>query len=85
MALNDLQTFDGVSSALEDIAGMMESCRTYEDLYLCSARDSGRAVVVQLQELYVHCLMFMADAIDYFRTAGLREWDNWSSFTAGAR
>lgn len=74
MALNDLQTFDGVSSALEDIAEMMGSCRTYEDLYRSSQRDSGRAVVVQLQKLYVYNLTFMAGAIDYFRTGGLSEW-----------
>lgn len=63
---------------------MMGSCKTYEGLYLSSARDSGRAVVVQLQKLYVHCLTFMADAIDYFSTGGLREWHNWNFTKAGS-
>lgn len=40
-----MQTFDGVSSALENIAAMMGSYRTYEDLYLSSELESGAAVI----------------------------------------
>lgn len=49
MALNDLETFEGVSSAWEDIAGMMGSCRTYEDLYRSGEHDSAKAVIAQPQ------------------------------------
>ncbi|KAL0631347.1 hypothetical protein Q9L58_009793 [Maublancomyces gigas] len=68
VALNDMQTFEAVSSALEDIAGIMGSCRIYENIHLSSILKSSEAVIRQLPRLYTHCLIFMADAISYFST-----------------
>lgn len=62
-----MHTFEAVSSALDDIASIMGSCRIYESIY---SRDfeSAKAVIGQLPPLYAHCLRFMAEAIDYFHT-----------------
>lgn len=67
MALNDVQTFEGVSSALDDIASVMGSCRIYEKIY-ANELESAKAVIGQLPRLYAHCLRFMAEAIDYYQT-----------------
>lgn len=66
VALNDMHTFEGVSSALDDIAGVLGSCRIYERIY-DSELVSAKAVIEQLPRLYAHCLRFMAKAIDYFQ------------------
>lgn len=65
-----MQTFEGVSSALDDIAGMMGSCRIYERIHLSYVHEftSAQAVIAYLPKLYTHCLGFMAEAIEYFQT-----------------
>lgn len=67
MALNDLHTFEAVSSALDDVASVMGSCRIYERIY-SNDLESAKAVMVQLPRLYTHCLVFMAETINYFQT-----------------
>lgn len=63
-----MQTFEGVSSTLDDIAGIIGSCTIYEKIYSSSELESAKAVVVQLPRLYSFCLVFMARAIDYYHT-----------------
>lgn len=67
MALNDLHTFEAVSSALDDVASIMGSCRIYERIY-SNDLESAKAVMVQLPRLYTHCLVFVAGAINFFQT-----------------
>lgn len=72
VALNDMHTFEGVSAALDDIAGVLGSCTFYERIY-DSELESAKAVFEQLPRLYAHCLRFMAKAIEYFQTATASE------------
>lgn len=72
VALNDMHTFEGVSAALDDIAGVLGSCTFYERIY-DSELESAKAVFEQLPRLYAHCLRFMAKAIDYFQTTTASE------------
>lgn len=62
-----MQTFEAVSSALDDIASVMASCRIYEKIYSMNL-ESIKAVMEQLPRLYAHCLRFMAEAINYYQT-----------------
>lgn len=70
-----MQTFEGVSSALDNIAGMMGSCRIYERIHLSNEHglESAKAVAAQIPRLYACCLRFMAEAIDYFQTDAASE------------
>lgn len=70
VALNDMQTFEAVSAVLENIAGVMGSCRIYEKIHWSNEHglQSADAVVQQVPQLYTVCLKFMAEAIDFFNT-----------------
>lgn len=70
-----MHTFEAVSSALDDIASIMGSCRIYESIYSHDF-ESAKAVIGQLPRLYAHCLRFMAEAIDYFHTKAPSESPN---------
>lgn len=61
-----MQTFEVVSAALEDITGIMGSCRVYEKIHWAGEYQSAKAVIQHLPELYAQCLRFMAKAIEYF-------------------
>lgn len=67
VALNDLQTFEAVSSVSEDIVGIIVSCTVYEKIYWSDGCQSAKAVIDHLPDLYAKCLSFMAKAITYFR------------------
>lgn len=66
-----MQTFEAVSSALDDIADIMGSCKIYETIHRFSQLESAKAVIFHIPKLYASCLRFMADAIDYFNTDAL--------------
>lgn len=70
VALNDMQTFEAVSSALENIAGIMGACKIYEGIHWFNDHrlQSAEAVVQQLPQLCTICLRFLAEAIDFFNT-----------------
>lgn len=61
-----MQTFEGVSAALEDITGIVGSCRLYEKIHWSGEYDSAKAVVQHLPDMYTQCLRFIAKAIEYF-------------------
>lgn len=63
-----MQTFEAVSSTLEDIANIMGSCRIYEEIHSPSNLKSSKAVIDQIPRLYAACLKFMAETIIYFNT-----------------
>lgn len=63
-----MYTFEGVTSALDDIAGILGTCTIYERIY-DTELDSAKAVFDQLTRLYTCCLHFMAKAIEYFKTS----------------
>lgn len=68
-----MQTFEGVSSALDDIAGIMDSCRVYEMLYWSDGCKSAKAIIQHLPDLYAQCLRFIAKAVSYFTKDTLSE------------
>lgn len=72
VAMNDMRTFEGVTSAMDDVAGLLGTCTIYERIY-SGKWDSARAVVEQLPRVYAHCLKFMAQAIEYFQTSTASE------------
>lgn len=63
-----MQTFEGVSSTLENIANIMGSCRIYEEIHSPNELESSKAVTDQISQLYAVCLKFMAEAIIYWGT-----------------
>jgi hypothetical protein len=65
--LNDMQTFEATSSALDDIAGMMGSCMVYDRIHSLACRDldSSRAVMEQLPLAYEAVLKFISEALYY--------------------
>lgn len=68
MALNDIQTFEVVCLALDDIADIMGSCKIYERIHWFSELQSAKVAILQLPKLYRCYLMFLADVIDYSNT-----------------
>lgn len=62
-----MQTFEAVSSVLEDIVGVIASCTVYENIYWSDGSQSAKAVIAHLPDLYAKCLGFLAKAINYFR------------------
>lgn len=60
-----MQTFEAISSALDDIAGMMGSCRIYERIHLTRRLESSKAVVQQLPVAYTAVLKFIVEAVCY--------------------
>lgn len=80
-----MQTFEAASDALDDIAGLMGSCRIYEMIYSSwpAGLESAEAVICQLPRLYARCLRFMAEAIDYFNTKTFSELPSHSEWNSG--
>lgn len=65
VALNDMQTFEGISSTLDDIAGLMGSCKIYEMIHSSREFQSSKNVMQQLPCVYAAMLEFTAEAIYY--------------------
>lgn len=65
VALNDMQTFKGISSTLDDIAGLMGSCMIYERIHGCRGLLTSKNVMRQLPYAYAAMLEFTAEAICY--------------------
>lgn len=72
-----MQTFEGVSSALDDIAGVLGSCRIYEKIHWSTDLESAKAVLEQVPQLYASCLRFMAEAINFFNTPTSSKYSGW--------
>lgn len=60
-----MQTFVGISSALDDIAGLMGSCKIYEKIHSSRDLQSSQNVMQQLPHVYGAILEFTAEAIIY--------------------
>ena len=65
MALNDLTTFDRLSSSMDDIATLMCSCRRLETLYSEDSGESAQALIKKLPSVYGACLKLIAEALIY--------------------
>lgn len=60
-----MQTFEGISSALDDIAGLMGSCKIYEGIHSARELQSSKNIIQQLPLAYVAMLEFTVEAIRY--------------------
>ena len=65
VALNDLTTFDRLSSTMDDIATLMCSCRRFEKLYSNNSGESAQALIKKLLPIYRACLKLIAEALIY--------------------
>lgn len=63
-----MQIFEGISSGLDEIAGLMGSCKIYDRIHSSRVLDSSRAVIEQLPLVYTAMLIFTAEAISYSNT-----------------
>ena len=63
--LNDLTTFDRLSSSMDDIATLMCSCRRFETLYSEDSGESAQALTKKLPSVYGACLKLIAEALIY--------------------
>lgn len=68
--MNDTQTFEVVSSALGNMAGIVGAFKIYEGIHWFNDHrlQSAEAVVQQLPQLGTVCLRFLAEAIVFFNT-----------------
>ena len=65
VALNDLATFDHLSSSMDDIASIMCSCQRFEKLYSGNPGESAQALIKRLPSVYGACLKLIAEALIY--------------------
>ena len=68
-----MKTFEELASALEDVGNTLGYCRIYEELYLSSVCDSGKAVVDALPFLYTAVLKIVIEVKGYFDMKGMSE------------
>lgn len=66
-----MQTFEGISSGLDEIAGLMGSCKIYDRIHSSRTLESSRAVIEQLPLVYAAMLVFTAEAISYSNTGSV--------------
>ena len=71
LALNEMKTFEELTSALEDIGNIVSCCRIYEEFYLTC--NSAQGVVNALPLLYTDVLRFIIEVRGYFSIKGLSE------------
>lgn len=63
-----METFEAVTSFLEEIANLIGSCRIYENLFSPGDLESTGRAMKCLLLLYVAILEFIAEANVYFNT-----------------
>lgn len=63
-----METFEAVTSFLEEIANLIGSCRIYENLFSPGDLESTGRAMKYLLLLYVAILEFIAEANVYFNT-----------------
>ena len=65
--LNDLATFDHLSSSLDDIASLVCSCQRFEKLYSENPGESAQALIKKLPSVYGACLKLIAEGLIYVK------------------
>ena len=65
--MNDLKTFDHLSSSLDDIASLMCSCQRFEKIYSENPGESAQALIKKLPSVYGTCLKLIAEALIYVK------------------
>lgn len=50
-----MQTFEGISSVLDDIAGLMGSCKIYEKIHSSRDFESSKNVIQQRRTFTEQC------------------------------